>query len=150
MYFDEEKYFAGVVPKEGYHEKVLNKDGLRLTGTFKDGKLNGVGIVNYYDNGTYLGEFVDGLRHGKGSYAGKRATLFGSHENGLFGGTSEVKYDGFWKNDCLHGYGKLEKMIRPDPYWREEDLIYEGHFKKNLFHGPGILSLGNQYADSVF
>ena len=66
----------GSVPTEGYHESVLTMDGLRLTGTFVRGRLEGYGEIDYFGTGgTFKGNFANGMRNGHGLFRGLKSIL---------------------------------------------------------------------------
>ena len=74
------------------------------------------GTVEYPD-GTYEGNFLNGLRHGEGTFTWR---------NGSF-------YSGDWKDDHKHGYGKDVLFIDG-----KFDSEYTGEFYKNQLHGHGL------------
>ena len=75
-----------------------------------------------YNNGKYVGEFKNGLKHGKGIFY---------YSNG-------DKYKGEWKNNYRDGKGAF--------YFKDGD-IYIGDFKKSIKEGKGIYyyKSGNRY-----
>ena len=79
-----------------------------------------------YKNGTYEGEFKNGLREGKGTM---------NYNNGFI-------YEGDWKNDRREGKGLLYK--EKDKLKKER---YEGEFKNGKIEGKGIsyYSNGDKY-----
>ena len=79
-----------------------------------------------YKNGTYEGEFKNGLREGKGTM---------NYKNGFI-------YEGDWKNDRREGRGLLYK--ENDKLKKER---YEGEFKDGKIEGKGIsyYSNGDKY-----
>ncbi len=71
-----------------------------------------------YPEGEYVGEIVNGKRHGKGvMYYGIGDKLH------------RVKYDGEWKDDMHHGHGVINY---------DNGTKYEGEFKKGDFSGYGV------------
>ena len=44
------------------------KGGIKYEGDFKDGKMEGQGVLTIKGKGTYKGEFKDGKKHGHGVY----------------------------------------------------------------------------------
>mmetsp|Transcript_17541 Transcript_17541/g.66754 ORF Transcript_17541/g.66754 Transcript_17541/m.66754 type:complete len:1361 (-) Transcript_17541:88-4170(-) len=103
------------------------------------------GMVSF-DDGVYIGPFIDGKRHGKGEFVW-RAT--------------GMQYIGFWFKDRMHGNGTL---VSGDGCWVYEGQFddgersgqgqysfqghesYVGAFKKGLYHGRGVLHVGQNYA----
>lgn len=75
-----------------------------------------------YENGSYDGNFLNGLRHGEGTY---------TWNSGSF-------YSGDWKEGEKHGYGK-DVLFKNGKYHSE----YTGEFYKNQLHGHGVLKLAN-------
>jgi hypothetical protein len=63
-------------------------EGCSYDGDWIDGSYNGNGILIFSDDRKYIGEFKDGLRHGKGKYT-----------------SSTREYDGEWENDKRSGKG---------------------------------------------
>merc|ERR1712072_81719 len=64
---------------------------LMYDGGWKDKAAEGYGVMKWQNGDRYEGDWVGGLREGKGKYVAKRA-----------GG----KYEGEYKNDLKHGKGK--------------------------------------------
>ena len=97
----------------------------------------GHGSILTKNGSSYVGDFVDGVRQGRGVYVDA---------------VSSVQYDGQWMNDVRHGCGKLfdgkGKMLY-DGEWRHdkqtqgkcfdpiEKWSYEGELRKGQFHGQG-------------
>ena len=65
----------------------------------------------------YMGYYLNGQRDGDG--------LLIDFKNDYF-------YDGAWKRNKMHGFGKLKLGIK------EKGEYYEGYFKEDLYDGPGI------------
>ena len=72
-------------------------------------------VETYGDGSFYSGEFLGGLRHGKG---------FFQYSDG---GT----YEGNWRNGQMDGYGVL--------YYPNRQKAYEGFWIKDKFHGKGTI-----------
>ena len=97
-----------------YSEIYSNNNYIIYEGDFKEGKPNGIGKC-VYDNGNYyIGEFLNGIRHGKG-------TIYYKNNN--------IKYEGDFVEDRVEGNGK---------YIWENGEYYIGQFFNNLRHGKGI------------
>jgi len=107
-------------------------------------------MEQYGDDGTYEGEFQNGMRHGKGKYQFRNQS-----------GMEEV-YDGEWKWDQRHGWGTLScgdgTSIKGE--WQNGKthgfacvidqrgtVIYEGEFKEGKRHGLGrqVFESGDMY-----
>ncbi|MDN3676949.1 TIR domain-containing protein [Flavobacterium paronense] len=116
--FIEEKYTGGW--KNGYRVGngiVTDKSGGKITGNFKDDKLNGYGILTSKDY-NYKGFFKDNKFNGKGTLISKDGDSYtGNFKNGVCDGIGTYKY----KNGDK----------------------YEGEFKNNLFNGNGTINYAN-------
>ena len=117
--------------------KWFNADGSYYTGVWENGtrvsasemigsseKVTGVKRERVtYDNGSYEGEIVDGLRHGKGKY---------TWSNGS-------EYEGDWVKGKRCGFGTYKSYSK-----NEKDgstytsYIYEGEWKDSKQHGRGV------------
>ena len=94
--------------------REIKENGDIFEGKFINGKLNGKGIhKNKNNNTTYIGEYYNSMRHGKGE---------------LY--TNDFHYKGDFNNNKFEGKGKIE-------IYNEGE--YEGDFKDNLFDGKGML-----------
>ena len=94
--------------------REIRQNGDIYEGKFINGKLNGKGIYkNKIKNLTYIGDFINSERHGKGE---------------LF--TKEYHYNGDFIKNKFEGKGKIELYNEGE---------YEGDFKNGLFDGKGML-----------
>ena len=94
--------------------KEIRSNGDIYEGKFINEKLNGKGFYkNKIKNISYIGDFIDSQKHGKGE---------------LF--TKEYHYKGDFNNNKFEGYGKIELYNEGE---------YEGTFKDGLFDGKGML-----------
>lgn len=98
--------------------------------------LNGSHSVKY-ENGTYTGNYKDGLRHGKGTYTYNNGEKYvGDWEygaktgRGVFTTADGSRYVGEFLKDDFHGNGE---MYFPD------GNSYKGWFDRSLFSGFGTL-----------
>ena len=82
-------------------------------GNLKKDFYNGKGILRWHQGEIYIGDFVNGKRHGTGSYI-------------YLNGTG---YTGEWKNSKMDGFGT---ETFPD------GKRYVGEFKDDKQHGEGI------------
>jgi len=130
-------------------DDVKNDPTYRLT---KDGKVYRRGKKKYSNLDVYEGEFLDGMKHGKGqlnvycgdSYQGEfeynafhggglyQWTPYTDMETGQF--YAGKRYDGDWKNGKMHGKGILI-LGQGD--------VYSGEFDRGQYHGFGTLKCGN-------
>lgn len=84
-------------------EVQFRKDDTRLVyrGEFKYGKFNGFGLYLFRNGDYYEGNWVNGIREGRGVYFETLERKIGSTSS-----FSCCKYDGEWENDERHGYGE--------------------------------------------
>jgi hypothetical protein len=71
-----------------------------------------------YEDGHYVGETMDGLRHGYGAFY---------HNSGNY-------CEGHFVNDKCNGYGE---------FFFKDGTIYKGHFKDNRLEGRGVVYFSN-------
>eukprot|EP00912_Choanoflagellata_sp_UC4_P000117 UC4_evm9s74 len=89
-------------------------NGLKMMGTFSDGKLEGdENFIQFPDGGKYKGAMKKGLRHGYGIFKWPDGEI----------------YDGEWYNDRLHGDGS---------YTWPDGRSYSGGFNCDQRHGEGV------------
>lgn len=87
-------------------ERLVN--GSTFKGTFKDGKKNEFGILNFYDGNVYEGEFKNNHLDGKGK---------------LILSDKTTSYTGMFKNNRMHGLGVYD--------WGDGVRIYIGTYIKD-------------------
>ena len=75
-----------------------------------------------FDDGKYIGQVVNGLAEGKGTWYGTKEPFIGD------------RYEGEWRNDKKEGKGIY--------YWNDGDR-YEGDFRNGNFEGKGIYYFSN-------
>ena len=104
------------IKKDYYETKAIN-DLLKNNSSEESNK------IKEYDNGRYIGGFVNGKREGKGTFF---------YSNGK-------RYEGEWKDDMEDGLGIM--------YYNKRKDRYEGSFKKGKKEGKGIYYYdnGNRY-----
>ena len=111
-------------PQGGVYEK--GKDGYfndnKYEGEIENGKPHGNGTWEMGNGATYVGQFVDGLREGFGTFTWSEK-----------GSKSGVSYEGEWKNNRRHGKGKM--IYAPDPKDGFEGSVDEG----NWINGKQVL-----------
>lgn len=136
------------------------EQGVKLTGTFADGLLQGEGTQEDPDGSIYKGGFKNGLRSGQGTYTiangekyigeyknhylnGKGTAVYtdgsvyeGDFAGGYCSGQGKYKYsdgsvyEGGFSNDKENGYGT---------YTSSAGWIYKGDFTDGNFNGNGVL-----------
>ncbi|EUD69306.1 hypothetical protein C922_00169 [Plasmodium inui San Antonio 1] len=89
-------------------------DGSVYTGTTKNNRLHGRGLLEYANGDQYEGEFLDGKKEGKGKWK--------DAENNT--------YEGDWVKDKRHGHGV---------YKTADGFIFEGEFVNNKREGKGTI-----------
>ena len=93
--------------------------------TFKDGKFDGNGKINYVDGRVYEGEFKNNMMNGKGEFKWKDGE----------------KYTGNYLNNLKHGFGKYEY---------NSNQYYEGFWLNNKQHGKGLYYLNGKKLNGLF
>ena len=89
-------------PKDPVENKVPNSSTINTSETYPDGS-------------TYIGQVLNGQRHGQGKYIASNGDI----------------YEGQWFNDRYHGIGIYT--------WKNGD-IYQGQWVNGLKHGQGTWS----------
>ena len=112
-----------------YEEKFKNREGNdevfnttsddKYVGEFKNGLRHGKGTLNFSDGRKYVGEFKDGTIHGQGTLT-DLVNLF--------------KYVGEWEAGEMHGQGTL--------LWAN-GRKYIGELERGKMHGQGTLTSSN-------
>ena len=92
--------------------KSIYEDGEYYIGQFKNGLRHGKGTM-YYSNGNimYEGDWVNDKREGNGKYIDENSNY----------------YIGQWKNDLKHGKGT--------EYYKNGSIKFDGYWKNNEFVG---------------
>lgn len=93
--------------------KLTFSDGTTYNGEWKNNSFNGRGTMIWTNGDKYEGSYLDGVRHGMGIY-----TTGGNDINYC---EDCKKYQGYWKNNDKHGFGKC--------YDKRGRLLYEGDFR---------------------
>jgi len=106
-----------------------------------DGKRHGQGTVTYSNGKKYVGEFKNGKKHGQGTETYPNGSKYvGEFKNGKYNGQGTFtysdgrKYVGEFKSWKQHGKGV--STARDGQRWY---TFYDGEFKKGHFHGQGKL-----------
>ena len=101
------------------HQKIYLKNGEEIkVEPFEEKKKKTLYQKLSLDDGEYVGETYNGLRHG----------------NGVFKSTNGYTYEGEYKYDFMHGKGKITY---------DNNESYEGEFRAGMFHGRGIYDYGD-------
>lgn len=107
------------------------------TGSFKNGKPHGKGVMNYGNGEKFEGEFVDGFEEGEGILYKNGSTKKVKYTKGkllqeltiVTHGGNAPKVEGCSSGDCYNGSGLI---IYPS------GNKYNGQFKNGQRHGKGI------------
>lgn len=120
--------------------------GVNITvyeGTWKNGKLEGKGVIRYANKDVYIGNLRESQPHGhgelkKGQFSSQAACIYtGEWSNGVKNGYGVLddiakgeKYLGMWQNNARHGPGMVVTM---------NGVYYEGNFHQNKLTGYGLM-----------
>lgn len=125
-------------------------------GSFKNGKPEGNGTMDYGEGNKYQGEWKNGVEHGRGLLFENGVATQIEYINGQkigkvkplieigSGGVQKQKEDikGCVSGNCANGFGKMEFP---------SGNMYEGNFKNYQFHGKGKMSFASgNYIEAVF
>lgn len=147
-------------------ETRRREDGVEFTGRFKNGKLNGVGVMVFPDGRRYKGDFRDGVMEGNGIMEHPSGAVYEGqfkrnkrHGMGVMTFADGFKYKGHFREGKSDGRGSLYfpdgatyhgqfengrfnghgELTFPDGAW------YKGQFKDDRRHGPGVMTLPNGF-----
>jgi DNA polymerase III epsilon subunit family exonuclease len=137
----------------GNGKKVFSSGAIN-SGTFVNGELNGHGTQIFSPSGEwkgdkYIGEFVNGIREGLGTYTWSNGTTYAGqwlagkmHGNGTKKMADGSIDTGIFNDGLLEGLGT--RVWKTDNDLEER---YEGSFKNGLRHGRGLhlFSNGDRY-----
>ncbi|KAM3683168.1 hypothetical protein ACJW30_12G124600 [Castanea mollissima] len=119
-------------------------------GEFHKGRCNGSGVYNYFVNGRYEGDWIDGRYDGYGIESWARGSRYkGQYRQGLRHGFGVYRfytgdsYAGEWCNGQSHGIGVQTCS---------DASCYVGQFKCGVKHGLGCYHFrnGDRYAGEYF
>ncbi|KAK4359063.1 hypothetical protein RND71_021292 [Anisodus tanguticus] len=149
------QWFIGETIKEP--NRVVVKEGVEVysngdiyEGEYHKGRCNGSGVYNYFVNGRYEGDWVDGKYDGYGIESWVRGSKYrGQYRQGLRHGYGVYKfytgdtYAGQWFNGQSHGIGSQSCS---------DGSCYIGEFKCAVKHGLGCYHFrnGDRYAGEYF
>jgi|LGOV01.1.fsa_nt_gb hypothetical protein len=102
---------------------------------------NGYGKIKY-NNGTYEGNFKNGIKHGKGFYKwNSKDSYEGDFKDGKKDGHGVYHYSDGWKHIGEFIDGKLTGKAKQ--YNEKGKLVFEGYFVKGKLHGYGTSHFNN-------
>lgn len=114
----------------------LYSNGDFYEGEFHKGRCNGSGVYNYFANGRYEGDWIDGRYDGYGIESWARGSRYrGQYRQGLRHGYGVYRfytgdtYAGQWCNGQSHGTGVQTCS---------DGSCYCGEFKNGVKHGLGV------------
>ena len=156
---------------DGRGSLTFGRTGDRFCGEWKEGQICGSGKMTRLDGSVTEGRFVDGKANGfcRRTYASTEDTYEGSCRNDVREGCGvyswarcERRYEGPWKDDCMHGdlglwttdypvADRMERLLRPPageiaaaiaaaPRVRADLSFcskYLGGFDRDMRHGEG-------------
>ncbi|XP_073024165.1 uncharacterized protein [Primulina eburnea] len=143
----EKKQSTKMIIREGVD---FYSNGDFYEGEFHQGKCSGSGVYNYFVNGRYEGDWIDGRYDGYGIENWARGSRYkGQYRQGLRHGYGVYKfytgdsYAGEWCNGQSNGVGE---QICAD------GSSYSGEFKGGVKHGLGCYHFrnGDRYAGEYF
>ena len=116
--------------------KIKDEEG-EYIGELVNGKKHGKGTMKGIDGNVYEGEWKEGLMHGKGIYKWSDCiTVYeGEFVDGNFNGKG-IKKDA--EGDVYEGFWKDDLMHGKGKMKFADGNVYEGEWKDNLFNGNGI------------
>ncbi|CAN1175416.1 Phosphatidylinositol 4-phosphate 5-kinase 5 [Linum perenne] len=138
-------------------EKKVIREGVEFysngdyyEGEFHKGKCNGSGVYNFFVNGRYEGDWIDGRYDGYGIESWARGSRYrGQYRQGLRHGYGVYRfftgdsYAGEWCNGQSHGFGVQTCA---------DGSCYVGEFKCGVKHGLGVYHFrnGDRYGGEYF
>ncbi|KAJ6709394.1 RADIAL SPOKE HEAD 10-like protein B-LIKE [Salix koriyanagi] len=144
---DKDKKLERRIIREGVE---FYSNGDFYEGEFHKGKCNGSGVYNFFVNGRYEGDWVDGRYDGYGIESWARGSRYrGQYRQGLRHGYgvytfyTRDSYAGEWFNGQSHGVGVQTCA---------DGSCYVGEFKCAVKHGLGVYHFrnGDRYAGEYF
>ena len=152
----------------GYTE-IIYSDGPRYLGNYINDKWNGSGRLEFKSEAVYEGIFLNGQKHGLGTYFYEPSNDFWSKFEGLYLNDDPIQGSLFDKENRLvysgevdeklnyHGQGTLFyedgfysgefKNDVPDGFGRyvhDNGWFYEGQFRDSNWNGPGKLAFSDE------
>ncbi|KAG7387292.1 phosphatidylinositol-4-phosphate 5-kinase-like protein 1 [Phytophthora pseudosyringae] len=141
--------------------KALLRFGSLYVGDFnaENKSFDGLGELIYANGARYVGDWVDGTKHGVGILTFSSGERYVGHfENGKFNGTGVFfaangdRYEGKFQDNRPNGFGKFKK-VTGDRYIGNtvdgracgvgtvstaDGEVYKGHWDKDFRHGSGV------------
>lgn len=156
-WFIGESNLDGKKDRKDRKEKRTIREGVEVysngdfyEGEFHKGRCTGSGVYNYFANGRYEGDWIDGRYDGYGIESWARGSKYrGQYKQGLRHGYGVYRfytgdtYAGQWCNGQSHGLGVQTCS---------DGSCYIGEFKAGVKHGRGVYHFrnGDRYAGEYF
>merc|ERR1711992_316239 len=106
-------------------------------GDWKNKAAHGYGVMKWQNGDRYEGDWVEGLRQGKGMYTCKAS-------GGKYEGSNGDWYEGQWKSGLRHGQGLyVWKEKNENSEEIEEIGRYEGSWEEGIKAGMGKFTYAN-------
>ena len=137
-------YQINIMKNKCLHITKVYKNGTYV-GDYLNGKREGKGVYEYNNGDRYEGDYKDDLKDGKGVYEFKNGDKYeGEYKEGFFHGKGKYEYGdgdvyiGEYKKDLRDGQGI---------YKYKNGNVYEGEWKEGLKHGKGTFTYsdGSKY-----
>ena len=126
----------------GWNRKIDEK-GTLFVGLFKQGQIQGKGLRYVQSsNHLYKGEFVNGIREGKGVDISSGAKYEGDFKDDKKQGQGKITfesgdtYEGGFENNTFNGQGHYK--------WKKNGHEYIGEYVNGYFHGKGLYKWSEQ------
>ena len=135
--------------KEGLLEgwgRITDEEGGIKEGYFINGKINGKGFKKNLEGDIYEGDFFKGMKEGFGKEENKKIIYEGEYHKNLKWGKGvcyfkllDDKYEGEFENNTINGKGIY--------FWKREGNYFEGNFVNGKMNGLGLFVWkdGNKY-----
>ncbi len=111
--------------------------GAKYIGEFKEGRVEGKGILYFSNGNEYIGNWKNNYRQGKGRFLFIEGHQYlGQFKKNKFEGEGTMwyangdRYEGFWHNNRPNGFGI---------YFFKAGDHYEGYFRSGKFEGKGTM-----------
>ena len=150
-------YANGSIEEGTYYEnefigwnKYIDNQGIIYVGLFNKSGLNGKGLrYNQEIDHIYKGDFMDGLRHGKGKDYRSKIKYEGDFRKDKKCGKGKIlfesgdTYEGEFNDNKFNGYGHY--------IWAKNKNEYKGNYLDGKFHGDGFYQWGeNEYYNGEY
>jgi len=131
--------------KGGWEVLLCNENFQKRMQFLADHSRTGHYIEQYGADGMYEGDFLHGMRHGKGKYEFRDEVYEGEwkwdqrHGWGSFKGSDGIEIKGEWQQGKPHGFASVVDQ--------KGTVVYEGEFKDGKRHGLGrqLFEIGDMY-----